>query len=84
MIALEDQHTITFTCAWSTYCWNMMPFGLKNVEATYQRAMTLIFHDMMNKIVEDYVDDILAKSRKRSEHIEILSQILDWLEEYKV
>ena len=41
-----------------------MPFGLKNIGATYQRAMTIIFHDMMHKNMEDYVDDMLAKSRK--------------------
>ena len=62
----------------------MMPFSLKNVGATYQRAMTLIFHDMIHKIVEDYVNNILAKSRKRQDHIATLSAIFDKLEEYKV
>ena len=42
-----------------------MPFRLKNAGATYQRAMTAIFHDMMHKELEDYVDDIVVKSRKR-------------------
>ena len=46
----------------------LMPFGLKNAGATYQRAMTAIFHDMMHKELEDYVDDIVVKSRKREEH----------------
>ena len=57
---------------------------LKDAGATYQRAMTLIFHDMIHKIVKDYVDDILAKSRKRQDHIATLSAIFDRLEEYKV
>lgn len=35
MIAKEDEHKTTFTCPWGTYCWNMMPFGLKNVVVTY-------------------------------------------------
>lgn len=43
-----------------------MPFGLKNAGATYQRAMTSIFHDMMHITMEDYVDDTLAKSMIRS------------------
>lgn len=54
------------------------------VYTTYQRAMTLIFHDMIHKIVKDYVDDILANSKKRSEHIEVLGPIFSRLKEYKV
>jgi hypothetical protein len=84
MITKEDQDKKTITCAWGTYYWIMMPFGLRNVGATYQREMTLIFHYMMHKIVEDYVDDILSTSKKKRDHIEVLSQIFDWLAEYKV
>ena len=64
-IAPEDQHKTEFTCPWGTYCWNVMPFGLKNAGATYQRAMTTIFHDFMHILMEDYVDDLLCKSLKR-------------------
>ena len=42
-IALEDHEKTTLTCVLGTICWNVMPFGLKNVRATYQRAMTTIF-----------------------------------------
>ena len=41
-----------------------MPFGLKNAGATYQRAMVMLFHDMMYKKIEVYVDDLIAKSRE--------------------
>jgi len=41
-----------------------MPFGLKNVGATYQRAMVALFHDMMQKEIKVYVDDMIAKSRE--------------------
>ena len=58
-IAPEDQPKIAFTCPWGTYYWNVMPFGLKNAGATYQRAMTTIFHDYMHILMEDYVDDLL-------------------------
>ena len=61
-IAPKDHEKIAFTCAWGTFCWNVMPFGLKNAGATYQRAMTTIFHDMMHIFMEDDVDDILSKS----------------------
>jgi hypothetical protein len=39
----------------------MMPFGLKNAGAMYQRAMTVIFHDMMHCELEDYGDDVVVK-----------------------
>ena len=61
-IAPEDQEKTSFTCAWGTFYWNVMPFGLKNAGATYQRAMTTIFHNMMHKNMEDYVDYTLGKS----------------------
>lgn len=50
----------------------MMLFGLKNIGASYQCVMTLIFHDYIHKILEDYVDDILAKSIQREDHVTIL------------
>ena len=61
-----------------------MHFGLKNIGATYQRAMTIIFHDMVHDIVEDYVDDILGKLKTREEHPIILRIIFERLREYKV
>ncbi|WP_460914304.1 reverse transcriptase family protein, partial [Staphylococcus aureus] len=79
-IALEDQEKTAFTCAWGTFYWNVMPFGLKNDGATYQRAMTSIFHDMMHRTMEDYVDATLAKSMIRPEHLNHLSKILDKME----
>ncbi|GLJ55837.1 hypothetical protein SUGI_1198920 [Cryptomeria japonica] len=74
-IAPEDQHKTSFTCPWGTFCWNVMPFGLKNAGATYQRAMTTIFHDLMHLTVEDYVDDLLGKSIDRNTHLDILSVV---------
>lgn len=49
-----------------------MPFGLKNDGATYQRAMTTIFHEMLYRCHEDYVDDIVVKAKEISRHIEEL------------
>ena len=42
--------------------WVVMPFGLKNVGATYQRAMNSIFQDMIGQIVEVYIEDVVVKS----------------------
>ena len=46
-----------------------MSFGLKNAGATYQRAMVALFHDMMHKEIEVYVDDIIVKSMTEEEHL---------------
>ncbi|PKI66962.1 hypothetical protein CRG98_012627 [Punica granatum] len=51
-MAEEDKIKTTFTTMWGTFCYRVMPFGLKNAEATYQRAMVTLFHDMMHKEVE--------------------------------
>ncbi|XP_049386715.1 uncharacterized protein LOC125850936 [Solanum stenotomum] len=48
----EDAEKTAFTTPWGTYCYRVMPFGLKNAGATYMRAITTIFHDMMHKEVE--------------------------------
>ena len=62
-MASEDMEKTTFLIMWKTICYKVMPFGLKNVGATYQRAMVTLFHDMMHKEIEVYVDDIIAKSQ---------------------
>ena len=46
-----------------------MPFGLRNAEATYHRVATTLFHDMMHRDVEVYVDDMIMKSQGRADHL---------------
>lgn len=74
-VALNDQHKTTFTTPWGMFCYKVMPFGLKNVNATYQWAMTYVFHDIMHDMVEDYVDDLLSKSKTQEQHWDILEKI---------
>jgi hypothetical protein len=57
--------------------WVVMTFGLKNVGATYQRAMNLIFHELLGNIVEVYIDDIVVKSAEFSSHIANLRKAFD-------
>ena len=52
-----------------------MPFGLKNAGVTYQRAMQIIFDNMLHKKVKCYVDDLVVKSKKREDHIQDLRSI---------
>ena len=51
-MAPENMEKTTFLTKWGTFCYKVMPFGLKNVGATYQRAMVTLFHDMMHKEIE--------------------------------
>ena len=44
----DDREKTAFITPWGTFCYRVMPFGLKNAGATYQRAMTALFHDMMH------------------------------------
>lgn len=46
--------------------------------------MRTIFHDLLHKVMEDYVDDLLGKSNTRQEHIPILRKIFERLEKYKL
>jgi hypothetical protein len=63
-IAIEDISKIAFRCPGhiGLFEWIVMTFGLKNVGGTYQRAMNYIFHELIGKIVEIYIDDVVIKS----------------------
>nr|CAN68648.1 hypothetical protein VITISV_002821 [Vitis vinifera] len=57
-IDVEDQEKTTFTCPFGTYTYRRMPFGLCNAPATFQRCMLSIFSDMVERIMEVFIDDI--------------------------
>ncbi|KAE8654932.1 No pollen germination related 2 [Hibiscus syriacus] len=80
----EDMEKTTFVTMWGTFCYKVMPFGLKNAGATYQRAMVTLFHDMMHKEIEVYVDDMIAKSRTEEEHIQNLRKLFQRLRKYQL
>ena len=48
------------------YCYKVMPFGLKNADATYQRLVNKVFADQLGRNMEAYVDDILVKCKSMS------------------
>ena len=61
-----------------------MPFGLKNAGATYQRAATTLFHDMMHRDVEVYVDDMTVKSRDRADHLAALQSFFERIRQFRL
>ncbi|PKI55417.1 hypothetical protein CRG98_024190 [Punica granatum] len=83
-MAEEDKIKTTFITMWGTFCYKVMPFGLKNAGATYQRAMVTLFHDMMHKEIEVYVDDMIAKSKEGEDHLVNLKRLFDHLRKYKL
>ena len=61
-----------------------MPFRLKNAGATYQRAATTLFHDMMHRDVEVYVDDMIVKSRDRPNHLVALERFFERIGQFRL
>ncbi|XP_070002060.1 uncharacterized protein [Nicotiana sylvestris] len=80
----EDAEKTAFITPWEMYCFKMMPFGLKNAGATNMRAMTTIFHDMIHKEIEVYVDDVIIKSKKATDHMEDLRKFFNRLWRYNL
>ena len=77
-----DVEKTLFITPHGLYCYNVMPFGLKNAGATYQRLVTKMFRPLLNNTMEVYIDDMLVKSKLRSDHTAHLQQTFDLLKEY--
>lgn len=77
-----DQSKVTFITSSGTYCYVVMPFGLKNAGATYQRLVDAMFEDQLGKNLEVYVDDMLVKSTKAATHLRDLEETFRTLRRY--
>ncbi|KAB2614624.1 S2-RNase [Pyrus ussuriensis x Pyrus communis] len=66
------------------YCYKVMPFGLNNAGATYQCAMQKNFNDMLHKNIECYVDDVVVKTKKGSNHLKDLRMVFNKLRHYNL
>jgi hypothetical protein len=78
-IAEEDMSKMAFRCPdfIGLFEWVVMTFGLKNADATYQRAMNLIFHGLLGIILEVYIDDVVVKSDSMDGHLADLCLALE-------
>ncbi|XP_015170846.1 uncharacterized protein [Solanum tuberosum] len=83
-MALKDEELTAFHTPKGIFCYKVMPFGLKNAGATCQRAMQNVFDDLLYKNVECYVDDLVVKSRKRSDHLKDLRMVFELLRRYQL
>ena len=69
-----DQEKTSFVTAQGTYYYRVMPFGLKNAGATYQRLVNRMFQKQIGTTIEVYINDMLVKSTKSDLHITHLSE----------
>lgn len=65
-MAKDNEQKTSFHIEQGTFCYKKMPFGLKNVGATYQRLMDYMFSSKLGRNIEVYVDDMVIKSKNES------------------
>ncbi|KAG9450288.1 hypothetical protein H6P81_010253 [Aristolochia fimbriata] len=80
----KDEELTAFRTPKGIFCYKVMPFGLKNAGATYQRAMQNIFDDFLHKRVECYVDDLVVKTKQRSDHLLDLRAVFERLRRFQL
>ncbi|XP_014506155.1 uncharacterized protein LOC106765899 [Vigna radiata var. radiata] len=77
-----DRDKTAFITERSNYCYEVMPFGLKNAGATYQRLMDKVFQRQIGRCMEVYVDDMVVRSRSVEEHLRDLAEVLDQVRKF--
>ena len=83
-MARSDKQCITFMTESGNYYYNVMPFGLKNAGATYQRMTNKVFHGEIGDMLEVYMDDMIVKSRAEADHAAHLKKVFDQARKYKM
>ena len=79
-----DQENTSFVTSQGLFCYKVMPFGLKNAGATYQRLMNKMFAQQIGRNVEVYVEYMLVKSLCEDEHLSDLQETFDTLRAYNM
>nr|GEW36249.1 reverse transcriptase domain-containing protein [Tanacetum cinerariifolium] len=77
----QDQEKTTSTCPYGTFAYRRMPFGLCNAHGTFQRCMMEIFHDMIEKTMEVFMDDISVFGDSFLSCLSHLDTMLQWCED---
>ena len=80
----SDQEKTSFITSQGLFCYKVMPFGLKNVGATYQRLMNKMFAHQIGRNVQVYVDDMLVKSLHKVDHLDDLRETFDTLRSFNM
>lgn len=77
-----DEEKISFITERGTYCYKVIPFGLKNAITTYQHLTSKMFVQYLGKFIQVNIDDILVKSMKSSQHLQHLEENFGILNQY--
>ena len=80
----DDHEKTSFVTRQGTYYYQVMPFGLKNAGATYQRLVNKMFQKEIRVSMEVYVDDMLVQSKKAKFHITHLAEAFQVLRNYNM
>jgi hypothetical protein len=75
----EDKEKTAFICSQGLYEFNVMPFGLKNAPAIFQRTMNKVFKEYLDKFMNVYIDDIIIYSKNWNEHLQHIKIVLEEL-----
>ncbi|KAI5316734.1 hypothetical protein L3X38_036441 [Prunus dulcis] len=75
----DDKVKTSFIIERGTYCYKVMPFGLKSARATYQRLVNKIFKEQIGKTTEVYMEDMLVKAPECADHIKNLTEAFSLL-----
>ena len=79
-----DQEKTSFVTNQGLFCYEVMPFELKNARATYQRLVNHMFRPQIGRNVEVYVDDMLVKSLDEGKHLDNLQETFNTLRRYNM
>ena len=79
-----DQEKTSFVTSQGLFCYEVMPFGLKNAGATYQRLVNHMFRPQIKRNVKVYVDDMLVKSLDEGKHLDDLQETFNTLKQYNM
>ena len=79
-----NQEKTSFVTSQGLFCYEVMPFGLKNAGATYQRLVNHMFRPQIGRNVEVYVDDMLVKSLDEERHLDDLQETFNTLRRYNM
>lgn len=79
-----DQEVTSFTMPRGLYCYKVMPFGLKNVGAIFQRMVTKMFEPLLGRTMEAYIDDMVVKRKDEKDHLRDLDEMFQILKKNKL
>jgi hypothetical protein len=78
LIHLNDQSKTTFTCPYGTFAYRQMSFGLCNATTSVQRCIMVIFFDLIEKVMEVFMDDFFVYGKTFEDCLANLDKVLKW------